>query len=373
MALALLAVSGCGYDGDFLFHSPTEDAPGVIDLKAQSGGAFEPVELNLAQMTDIREQITVLANTDNRTPAQDAELAQLQDDLEALQDDGRAAVLAATTYAEVGPNSEPFPSGATFEFFGNGGDICIFVDPELVYWPQSVSTISPSAQYRFPDNVYDDGDIDLRVGLSVYYRGTPGLRMGGFEVQYADDLGNGVAIDLVACKPLNDYQNQEPHAGRASVEYCTVRNTQPGVSYTAALEAFSLPRDDGRLAFGFVVSNGPCDGATDSLVGLMAPVGIGNTGVNQECVITGEALPAKAEGEGANLYYGYQEGRSYPGSEDFEETYCSGSGLLDFCREEVRALRDQGLQCDYQGVDADPTRRCFCGDRAETPSPGARR
>ncbi len=371
VAFLTLLVTGCGaYNGDFLYVGPIEGVPAVLDIKGPDGNALVPVELDLGEMAAMRDRIAELDAITDRTPAEDAELAQLEDDLVAMREASRQVARDATIYAEIGPNSEPFPSGATFEFIGNGGDVCAFVDPEFIFWNQSVSQSAPDPQFRFPDNPYDDGDLDLRAGLSVYYRGTPGLRMGGFEVQYTDELGNGVAIDLVACmvgEPTD--QNQEPHSGRAHVEYCTIRNTQPGVSYTVALEAFSLPRDDGRLSFGVLLANGPCDGAADSVVGLMAPVGAGNTGVNQECVIVGESLPPEGEGK---LFYGYAEGRSWEGSEEFEQLFCEGgTGVLEYCRNEISELRAQGLTCDYTGQDGDPERHCFCGDRTKTPRPGA--
>jgi hypothetical protein len=284
-----------------------------------------------------------------------------------------ADVRAATIYGEVGPNADSLPSGVTFEFLGTGGDVCAFVDPELVFWNQSVSQLAPVRQFRFPDNPYDDGDLDLRAGLSVYYRGTPGASMGGFEVQYTDDLGNDVEVSLVSCIQESDYDdNLEPYAGRGTPEYCTIRNTQPGVSYTVALEAVSLPRDDGRLSFGIVLANGECDGSPSALIPTVTDQGLSDQPVHQECVVVGEALPPLPEGQGAHLYYGYEDGRSYEGSEQFEELFCTDE-VFAFCQEEFRTLRDAGSSCDYTGVDGDPARRCFCGDRDETPNPGARR
>lgn len=371
--LALLLV-GCAYNGDFLYIGPIEGVDPVIDIKGQEGGAVVPVDLRRDEVVALETQISEL-------PDGDPQIDVLEAEVDAIRDSVRQNVTASTIYAEVGPNSEAFPSGATIEFLGNGGDVCAFVDPEFLFWNQAVSQVSPNLQYRFPDNPYDDGDMDLRAGLSVYYRGTPGERMGGFEVQYSDDLGNDVEIDLVSCTQSTDFDNDEPHAGRAHVEYCDIRNTQPGVSYTVALEAFGLPRDDGRLSFGVILATGPCNG-TNGLTGLMAPVSLGNaaSGVNEECVIRGETLPPLAEGEGAHLHHGYAEGRSWPNAEAIEDVFCSGTGLLDACRAEVQGLRADGLQCDYTGQEGwtdgeseERSRRCFCGDRNETPSAGQAR
>lgn len=327
--LAFLA-TGCEYDGDFLFNDPIDGVPAVLDLKAEDGAAFDPVDI---------------------TSPEDA--------------------AANTVYAEIGPNTEALPSGVTVEFIGNGQDVCVFVDPELVHWNASVSQASPNQTFRFPDNVYDDGDLDILVGQSVYYRGTPGERMGGFEVQYSDELGNDLQVDLVACRNATS-NNEEAHSGRGTPEYCTIRNTLPGVSYTVAMEAFSLPRDDGRMSFGVLVANGECTGSPESLISVAAPGSLSDLPVNEECLIRGEALPPLEEGAGAHLYYGYAEGRSYEGSEAFEDAFCD-EGVFDYCREEISAMRAEGLLCDYNGSEKNIDLRCFCGDRSETPSPGAQR
>lgn len=371
--LALLFVAGCDYDGSFLYIGPIEGVDAVIDIKGPDGGIVVPVDTRRDEVTALNDEIARL----NAVDPNDPQIPVLESERADILEDVRLAVLDETIYAEVGPNGEAFPSGATIEFVGTGGDVCAFVDPEVIYWNQAVSATSPNTTYRFPDNPYDDGDLDMTVGLSVYYQGTPGQRMGTFEVSYTDDLGNDVAIDLVACKPLNDFQNQEPHSGRSRAEYCTVSNTMPGVSYTMALEAFGLPRDDGRLSFGAIVATGPCDG-TYGLINTMAPSEVGNADTRDECVIRGEALPPK-DGE-AHRYYGYEAGRSWAGAEDIEQIFCEGSGLADYCRAEVQSLRATGLQCDYTGEEGwtdgeseERSRRCYCGDRNNTPSAGQRR
>lgn len=281
----------------------------------------------------------------------------------------RILIPGATVYGEVGPVENSLPSGATLEFQGTGGDVCVFIDPEVVFWSQSISQTTPSREYRFPDNVYDDGDLDVRIGQSVYYRGTPGVSMGGFEVQYTDDLGNDVEINLVQCQNTND-DNDEPYAGRGAPEYCTVRNTQVGVNYTVAMEAYSLPRDDARLSFGVVLAAGDCDKSDGSLIRAVSPPTPGVTIANAECVIRGEGLPPVGDAE---VYFGYEAGRSIEGSEEFENAFCTGQ-LFNYCLEEIQTIRGEGLTCDYEGVETaadDESRRCFCGDRNDTPNAGA--
>ena len=70
----------------------------------------------------------------------------------------------------------------TFDFVGTGGEVCIWVDPEVAYWSQALSP-QPSQidrKWAFPDNTFDDGDIDLFAGQSVYYTGSPGETIGDF-------------------------------------------------------------------------------------------------------------------------------------------------------------------------------------------------
>ncbi len=179
----------------------------------------------------------------------------------------RANVEANTVYAQLGPTGNANPSGLTFKFEGTGGAVCVFTDPELVYWNQSVSGQTPDRHWRFPDNPYDDGDVDLTTGLSVYYTGTEGEDMGNFQVQYQDTLGNTVPINLVACSITSSVLggfNPTATGGRGAPEYCTVQNTQPGVSYTVALEVFSLPPDDNRLSFSMLLADGPCTPLIDN-------------------------------------------------------------------------------------------------------------
>ena len=49
------------------------------------------------------------------------------------------------------------------------------------------------------------------------------------------------------------------HAGRASVEYCTINTeNREGKLYTIVLESFSIPLDDGALGFAAAVVAGSC-------------------------------------------------------------------------------------------------------------------
>ena len=50
--------------------------------------------------------------------------------------------------------------------------------------------LRPVEQYLYPDNVFDDGDLDLFAGFSVYYSGSPGVEIGNFQILFEDALGN---------------------------------------------------------------------------------------------------------------------------------------------------------------------------------------
>src|SRR5690606_12619130 len=120
-----------GYDGEFLFPDAVAGLPSVIHLPP-----IVPAEVN---------------------------------SVEALEQ--------ATIFAEVGAPQTAAGGGITFNFVGDGGDICLFVDPELVSWNQAVGRTG-NAKYRWPTNVFTDGDLDLKAGLAVYYTGSPGEQIG---------------------------------------------------------------------------------------------------------------------------------------------------------------------------------------------------
>ena len=330
---------GCDYTGDFLFAGPIDNVPAVIEITAEDGGAIE---------------VATVMNADE--------------------------VKAATIYAEVGPNAEALPSGATLEFIGTGREVCVFVDPETVYWNQSVGNSPEGRRWRQPDNVFDDGDIDLQIGLSIYYRGTPGKKMGGFEVQFEDGLENDVEVNLVSCQNSTTVLgnvNLNAHAGRATAEYCSIASTLPGVRYTVAMEAISLPRDDARLAFGALIADGPCegidrdgDGISDGLLNRIVPRATGSdVPVNVECLIQGEnLLPDEA---GAKIRYGYEEGQSWPDSEGLEDQFCNGD-MREYCNQERRQKKNAGVVCDRIHPEPGNTDdRCFCGDSLDSPNGGA--
>ncbi|MED5374721.1 MAG: hypothetical protein VX899_27125 [Myxococcota bacterium] len=190
-----------------------------------------------------------------------------------------------TVYASVTVPRDQLFGGATASFMADGGEYCVFVDPEAVTWNQSVDLESPSPAYQYADNTDDDGDIDLSVGLSSNYTGTPDLEMGDFEQAYEDSLGNVVTVNTNECVFVGSRGQNGAHAGRATPEYCTVDTAlHPDRRYTIALDTWSLPMDDDLLSFGLIVAEGACSDLIDTLA--------------VECVVPNEACSPEREAAG---------------------------------------------------------------------------
>jgi len=369
---ALALVGGCGFSGEFLFPGAIEGVPGILHLTAEDGEAFVPFVIE--EGCEAQQQAVDDCTTDcgdENTALSECFVSNAQDN---------------TVYVEIGPTGEADLPGLTLNFEGTGGSVCIFTDPELVYWNQAVGSQGGAAvnRWKFPDNPYDDGDVDLTAGLSVYYTGTEGERLGDFAVQYQDSLGNAVPINLVACSITSSALGFNPvaHSGRGAPEYCTITNTQPGVSYTVALEAFSLPPDDNRLMMGVLLADGGCGALINKAAPADAPGPLEK--MNEECLIMGEAIPGigtisdgvltlapEDEPLKGQLFYGYAEaqGRSWPGSEAFEARFCSEEPMRGFCNTEAEEVDTSGRTCNW----AEPStvdERCYCGDIRDTPDGG---
>lgn len=302
---------GCDYEGEFLFANPTE-IPGVIDL-----GEITPVAV-----------------------------------------DNPADIAAATVFAEVGATGNASRGGVTFSFVGTGSSVCLWLDPELVTWNQSVAALRPVATYAYPDNSQDDGDLEMQAGYSVYYTGSPGERIGDFEIRYEDSLGNPVEIQLNECTQSGLIQNSGAHGGRGSPESCTLAATSPGVSYTVMLETFSTPLDDDRLGFGMLLADGGCSTVRSAA-----------SAQSDECVIRGEAIDPETtivDDETGEITFG----DAIEGSEEFELAFCAATG--DDASAEGKLLLPQFCADEAEEKNcADPSQHCFCGDPANTPNSGA--
>ena len=102
LGCALLALVGCDYSGDQFYGEVIPHVPGVIHL----GNEIE---------------VSVVT-----TP----EEAQ-----------------AAAFYSELGQMGSVAGGGATLNFLGNGGVVCVWVDPETLRWNQSVAAASPAEHF----------------------------------------------------------------------------------------------------------------------------------------------------------------------------------------------------------------------------------
>jgi hypothetical protein len=328
MTLALAALAGCDYSGDWLFGAL---APGVDDVY----------------------QLFPADGSEHFVPA----VIESEADIE-----------ANTVYGEVGPAQTTSGGGVTATFLGTGGSVCVFVDPESTAWNGSVSP-SPADEarrYDYPDNVYDDGDFDVSVGQSIFYTGSPGVEIGDFEVVFNDELGHPVELSLQECTAVDLFGDPvNGGAGRGTPEYCTLTGTQPGSSYTILLKTFSTPLDDDRLAFGLLIADGTCNNvlnnggaSTDALI-------------LEECVIKGEAIAAGAVAE-PGPWYGFDaiQDKIWPGFLDFEATFCDGEkNLGPACSNEADAKAEAGTTCEWTSA-TDPERHCFCGNPNDVPKPG---
>jgi hypothetical protein len=287
---ALTVVGGCDYTGDWLFAGAVEDVPDIVHL-----GEIEPAEVS-----------------------------------------SQADIDAAMLLGEISPTGTAEKGGVTFTVKGTGDDICIWVDPELVTWNQSVSGLSPVTKWQYPDNIFDDGDLDLYAGYAVYYTGSPGETIGDFKVLFQDALGNDVPISLNECVIAALNTSNGGHSGRGAPEYCTLEATQPGVSYMILMETWSTPLDDDRLGYGLIVAHGRCQDLA----------GAADWG-NEECVLMGETLDPET-------------GAPRTGSIQFEQAFCdAGFDMTDYCEQEA-------AQKNCENSDAG----CFCGDITDTPNGG---
>ncbi len=339
-------LAGCDYTGDWVISQPVPGLPAVYEITNPDG-----------------------------TPLVPAVLGSLED------------VEEATIYGEVGGSETAELGGVTAEFIGTGGPVCIWVDPETLSWTQAVaeSPSGVSASFSYPDNVWDDGDLDLRVGQSVFYTGSPD-RIGDFEVSYEDDLGNAVDVELQDCPNQEDASlfADFVDAGRGAPERCTIRRTEPGVSYTVVLRTWSTPIDDERLSFGLLVASGPCNGSgsVEEVTGRTGQTQGGDDNVaNAECVIRSESLRPHDLGDDASLYEPYFglsaiEDLTYPNMLEIEDVFCRQADLTEFCRAEAQSVRQDNQACVWEGFEDDQsgdTReqvRCFCGDPSDTPQNG---
>lgn len=238
VSLMALVLTGCDRDGEFYITEPNPDYPFLQNL-----GEFRVISKE--------EQADFLSYSD----------ASMADD-----ELGRHGVY----YGGLGAPEDPsFYGGATFNFKGTGGTVCVVVDPELVFWNQAQSPQATTSSYLYLDNTDDDGDVDLDVGLTSYYTGSPGVEMGGFELVYTDPSSQDHTISFSECNQSGSITNSGSHSGRSTVEYCSVDTTsQAGVDFTGVLNTFLLPINDGVVKYAVTVLEGSCTKLTAAPSGI---------------------------------------------------------------------------------------------------------
>jgi hypothetical protein len=171
---------------------------------------------------------------------------------EASAAEWQLAGLDGLHYGQLGAPEDPSNrGGATFQFRGTGGKVCVVMDPETVYWSQDIS--KSGSGFIYQDNFRDDGDLDMSVGLSAYYNGSPGVTVGNFQLPYTDPLGEDHNVDFNECNA-----DLKP-AGRGTIEFCEINTAnREGIFFTTLLKTFSVPIDDGVLSYGVAVIDSPC-------------------------------------------------------------------------------------------------------------------
>ena len=258
-------LSGCDRNAKGLVPVPSDKFDGVIEL-----GELEVVDPDTLNSFIAKQQGTLAYIVPNlegpADSAGDPKWDSTDPNLDGLTGQERYDNHVEATgtlpyyFGQLGQPKDGGRGGATFTFMGTGDDVCIVVDPETVFWSQSVAPGSRNDQYAYPDYYNDDGDLDLFAGMSSYYTGSPGVEIGDFTGYYTDTRGEVVEIEYGACFQTGAQTGMDnAHAGRGTTEYCNVSTDQKeGVEFTVVLDSFSLPVDDGILSFGVAVVNERC-------------------------------------------------------------------------------------------------------------------
>jgi hypothetical protein len=243
----LSQLGGCDRNAKDLVPMPSDAYPGIIEI-----GELEVVEADTLNQLIGQEQGTLT----HIEPVLDAAGNTLMSE---LYPDG---AVRPYYYGQLGQAETGKQGGASFTFTGTGGEVCLIVDPETVFWSRSIKE-GPGLEPKFayPDFYNDDGDLDLFAGMSSYYTGSPGLEIGDFTGFYTDSQGQLIEIQYGECTQNGSSMSgiTNAHAGRGTVEFCTIDTDQKeGIEYTVVIETFNVPLDDGVLSFGVAVVNERC-------------------------------------------------------------------------------------------------------------------
>mgnify|MGYP000374136187 CR=1 FL=1 len=169
-----------------------------------------------------------------------------------------AGVRGGASYTFTVPTIVP-PEGVEADEVEQLDTVCVMMDPETVFWNHSVAELDRETKDLYPDFHDDDGDLDMSVGLSSYYTGSPGVELGDFRGYFTDSLGRTIEIEYGECVQRGSPYPGEHHGGRGHLEWCDIDvEGRQGVQFTVVLETFSVPLDDGALGYGSLVYAGSC-------------------------------------------------------------------------------------------------------------------
>lgn len=305
LLLGLVALTGCDREGLDYLPVAQGDHPAVVDIGTL--GIMSLEQLDEFKATRFAAQSAVIVEQGG-----DAVVSPIDWCADPAHVDAQGNPLCF--FGQLSGSTDGVRGGATYSFqvpsdpITDGGDpissVCVIVDPESVFWNQSIAPTEREETYAFPDFPNDDGDLDLFVGMTSYYTGSPGVELGDFKGFYTDSLGRQLEIEYGECIQASGTRRgfNAAHAGRAAAEFCAIEiGSRYGVPFTVVLDTFSVPLDDGVLSYGTLVVEGDCRGIVD------------------ECTVRGESLEATVDTPVARDC-----------TPELEEATCSAR-MQDFC------------------------------------------
>ena len=157
-----------------------------------------------------------------------------------------AQAVDAVVYGQLGALENPGAiGGATFSFKGTGAPVCVVVDPESLFWATPIGPEQNGVYYQYEDNYQDDADLDLSVGLTAYYTGSPGVEIGDFIATYTDQSGLDHELEFNECVQSGYQGTPDVHSGRATAEDCAIDTAERSqIGYTGLIRTFALPIND---------------------------------------------------------------------------------------------------------------------------------
>lgn len=228
------------------------------------------------------------------------------------------------TYTQLGADENPGKQGgATFEFAGTGGAVCVVMDPEAIYW-NVAKGVDATRAYKYEDNYSDDADLDMDIGLTAYYSGSPGVEIGDFNAIYSDPAGQDHTLEFNECLQPGAYQPYV-HSGRGTFESCEINTDErAGIMFTGVVKTFALPIEDSIANYAVAAFELPASAGRSGCGALkLGP---------QRIPLSECTLPSEANlGEGGDDF------------SEVETAFCDGPGAVnDYCEAH---LGDENPRC----------------------------